>query len=156
MKTLFLLRHASAESATSSDLSRDLNEPGRHQARAVGRFIKEKDLHFDLVLCSPAVRARDTTQLVLAAAGRSNDVRYDERIYEASAGQLSEVILEIAQGANSALLVGHNPGMEDLLKLLTGQLQPMSTATLVRIDFSASEWCELIECPAKLEWVVNP
>lgn len=156
MKTLFLLRHASSENVTSSDLNRDLNERGRNQAHAVGAFIREKDLKFDLVLCSPAVRARNTTGLALAAAERPDDVHYDERIYEASVARLLEVVSEIEPEANDALLVGHNPGMEDLLKLLTGQVQPMSTATLARIDFSATKWSEVAECPANLEWIVNP
>jgi phosphohistidine phosphatase len=156
MKTLFLLRHASAESASSLDLNRDLNERGRNQAHALGTFIREKDLKFDLVLCSPAVRAQSTTELALAAAGRSCHVHYDERIYEASGLQLLEVVQELERDADGALLVGHNPGMEEVIKLLTGQVQPMSTATLARIDFSATEWSDVVESTATLAWIVNP
>ena len=156
MKTLFLLRHARAENAASSDLTRDLNERGREQARAVGNFIKEQDLKFDVVLCSPALRARNTTDLLLAAAGLSYGVRYDERIYEASAFRLLEVISEIGQDVSAALLVGHNPGMAELLTLLTARAEAMGTATLARIDFNATEWSRVAECVANLEWVANP
>jgi phosphohistidine phosphatase len=158
MKTLFLLRHARAENATpgSPDLARDLNLNGREQAQAVGKFIKEQGLNLDLALCSPAARARETAELLLARAQLSCSVRYDERIYEAGPLRLLEVISEIDQGVNVALLVGHNPGMEELLKLLTGRAGSMSTATLARIDLSADEWERVAECPAGLEWIVTP
>jgi phosphohistidine phosphatase len=158
MKTLFLLRHARAANAASgsSDLARNLNERGREQARAVGKFIIEKRLTVDLALCSPAARARETTDLVVAAAGLSCSVSYDERIYEAGPLRLVEVISEIAEDANAVLLVGHNPGMEELLKLLTGRAEHMGTATLARIDLSGNEWGKAGACAAGLEWVMNP
>jgi phosphohistidine phosphatase len=158
MKTLLLLRHARAANATpgSPDLTRDLNESGREEAQAVGRFIKEQGLSCDLALCSPAARARETTDLALAAAGLSCSVHYDERIYDAGSLRLLEVISEIERGVNVALLVGHNPGMEQLLGLLTGCVGSMGTATLARIDLSADEWDRVAECPVGLEWIVTP
>ena len=158
MKTLFLLRHARADNVApgSFDLPRELNERGREQARAVGMFIKKQDLKFDLVLSSSAVRAQETTERVLTAAGLTSVVRHDERIYEASPRRLLEVVSEIEHGVNAALLVGHNPGMEELLKLLTGRGGSMGTATLARIDLSADEWSKIAECPAGFEWIVTP
>jgi phosphohistidine phosphatase len=158
MKTLFLLRHARAENSASglSDLTRVLNERGREEAQTVGTFIKKQNLEFDLVLSSPAVRARNTTDLVLAAAGLSHSVRDDERIYEAGPLRLLEVISEIEQDASATLLVGHNPGIEELLILLTGSAQQMATATLARIDFRADEWSKVAESTASLEWIVTP
>jgi phosphohistidine phosphatase len=158
MKTLFLLRHARAENAASgsSDLTRVLNEGGRQEARAVGTFVKEQNLKFDLVLSSPAVRAQQTTAEVLATAGRSCSVRYDERIYDASAFRLLEVISEIERDTSAALLVGHNPGMEELLKLLTRRAEHLSTATLARIDLTADEWSEAADPPASLKWIITP
>jgi phosphohistidine phosphatase len=158
MKTLLLLRHAKAANAAagSADLARDLNELGKEQARVVGRFIKEQKLNVDLVLCSPAARARQTSEPALAAAGLPCDIRYDERIYEASPLRLLQVVSEIEQKSSLVLLVGHNPGMEELLKLLTGCEEHMTTASLARIDLSAGEWSEVAECSADLEWIVTP
>jgi len=158
MKALFLLRHARAESVSSgfSDHTRVLKERGREESRAIGEFIREQSLKFDLVLCSPAVRARETTDLVLAGPDLSSNVRGDERIYEASPFRLLEVISEIENNANAALLVGHNPGIEELIKLLTGRAEHMTTATLARIDLPADEWSNIANCAASLAWIVTP
>lgn len=67
-----------------------------------------------------------------------------------------EVVSEIEQSVNVALVVGHNPGMEELLNLLTGRAGTMRTATLARIDLSADDWESIAECPAGLEWIVTP
>jgi len=111
MKTLFLLRHAKAENAApgSSDINRALNERGKKESQAIGAFIKKQNLTFELVLSSPAVRARETAELVLSAAEVTTNVRYDQRIYEASPRQLLDVISEVEANQSAVLLVGHNP-----------------------------------------------
>jgi phosphohistidine phosphatase len=158
MKTLLLLRHAKAENAApgSSDISRSLNERGKKEAQAIGTFIRKQSLRFDLVLCSPAVRARETAESVLAAAEETAKLRYDQRIYEASPRQLLEVISEIEEDKSAVLLVGHNPGMEELLRALTGKGEPMATGTLARIDFDFDEWSSIIEDIGRLESIVSP
>lgn len=158
MKKLLLLRHAKAEDATpgSSDINRALNERGKKEAQAIGTFIRKQSLRFDLVLCSPVVRARETAELVLAAAEVTANLRDDQRIYEASPRQLLEVISEIEEDKSAVLLVGHNPGMEELLRALTGKGEPMATGTLARIDFDFDEWSSVIEDIGRLESIVRP
>src|SRR6185436_6244171 len=97
MKTLYLLRHAKSSWKDDSllDIERPLNKRGRKAAETVGRFLRKKRIIPDLVLCSTAVRARETTEIVLAAAGRSPDIHFDERIYEAGAERLLEVVAQI-------------------------------------------------------------
>ena len=158
MKTLLLLRHAKAENAApgSSDIDRALNERGRNEAQAMGTFIRKQNLTFELVLCSPALRARETAELVLAAAEITANVRYDQRIYEASPRQLLEVISEVEEDKIAVLLVGHNPGMEELLRALTGKGEPMATGTLAKIDFNFDEWSRVTEDIGALECIVRP
>ena len=158
MKTLLLLRHAKAENPTagSSDINRALNERGKREAQAMGTFIRKQNLTFELVLCSPAVRARETAELVLASAEVAANVRYDQRIYEASPRQLLEVISEVEEDKSAVLLVGHNPGMEELLKALTGREEPMATGTLAKIDFNIDEWSRIAEDSGSLELIVSP
>ena len=158
MKTLLLLRHAKAENAApgSSDINRALNERGRKEAQAIGTFIRKQNLTFDLVLCSPAVRARETTELVLSAAEVTANVRYDQRIYEAGPQQLLEVISEVDDNKSAVLLVGHNPGMEELLRALTGREEPLATGTLAKIDFSFDEWSRVAAESGSLELIVRP
>ena len=158
MKTLLLLRHAKAENAApgSSDISRSLNERGKIEAQAIGTFIRKQNLTVELVLCSPAVRARETAELVLSAAELTANVRYDQRIYEAGPHQLLEVISEVDDNKRAVLLVGHNPGMEELLGALTGSEEPMATGTLAKIDFSFDEWSRVTEDRGSLEMTVRP
>ena len=158
MKTLFLLRHASAENATTglSDHDRALNGRGKQDAQAIGTFLKKQNLTFDFVLCSTALRARETADLVLAAADLIVSVRYDRRIYEASPLGLLQVISEINADASAVIVVGHNPGIAELLQSITDRAKPMATGTLAKIDLDAREWGRIRESKATLDWVVKP
>ena len=153
MKTLFLLRHAKAENSVpgASDLERLLDKRGRHEAQALGRWLKQQDSRPDLVLCSTAMRAQETAALVLGSAELDLDVRYDNRLYEAGPRQLLEVISEVEEETSAVLLVGHNPGMAELLQLLTGRAEHMGTCTLARLNLSADHWSNVQESKARLE-----
>jgi phosphohistidine phosphatase len=159
MKTLLLLRHAKAENPApgSSDFDRTLTQPrGQGEARAVGIFIQKLDVKPDLVLSSNAARARETTALALRAAGLQSMVRYDQRIYEAEPLRLLEVISEIENDISIVLLVGHNPGMEELIRLLTGRSVSMATGTLAKVDIALDDWRSITEHNATLDWIVRP
>ena len=107
-------------------------------------------------MSSTAKRARETTELVLASANLTVDVRYDQRIYEAGSLRLLEVVSEIEEDRSSVLLVGHNPGMEELLQLLTGRLEHMATGTVAKIDLKADRWNQALETKGSLDWLVKP
>lgn len=109
----------------------------------------------DLVLSSPAVRARETIEIVIKAAGET-ELRFDQRIYEAGPLRLLEVISQIDEDKRSVLLVGHNPGMEELLQALTGRVEHMATGTLAKIDLKAARWSKALEGKGNLEWLVKP
>ena len=146
MKTLVLLRHAKAENGNTglSDSDRALNERGRKEAQAVGTFIRKQDLALDLVLSSSAERTRETTELVVASADLAVEVRYEQRIYEAGPLRLLEVVSQIEDERNTVLLVGHNPGMEELLRLLTDRAEHMATGTLAKIDLNVDKWADVL------------
>src|SRR5258705_11487626 len=122
MKTLYLLRHAKSswKDETLPDIERSLKGRGRKASQTVGGFLKEEKIIPDLVLSSSAIRARQTTDIVIDAAKLSTDVRFDERIYEADTRRLLEVLNQVEKSKKTVLLVGHNPGLEDFLKMLTG------------------------------------
>lgn len=158
MKTLLLLRHAKAENGAPgiADLNRALNERGKQEAQAIGRFIKKQNVKFQLVLCSTAVRAVETAALVLAAADAAATVHHDQRIYEAGPPQLLEVISEVKDEPTGVLLVGHNPALEELLKALTGRGEKMAPCTLAKIDLQLAAWSRMIEGKGSLEWILRP
>jgi phosphohistidine phosphatase len=158
MKTLLLLRHAKSswKIPDQPDFERPLNGRGRRAAPLMGGHLRELKIVPDLILCSPAERARQTAALFTEAAELSPELRYDERIYEASALSLLEVITQAGESAGVAMLVGHNPGLEELLHLLTGQVRLMPTAALAKVDLAADRWADVREQTGRLDWVVRP
>jgi phosphohistidine phosphatase len=84
------------------------------------------------------------------------ELRYDERIYEASVALLLAVLMQTEDGINELMLVGHNPGMEDLLFALTGESRRMRTAALAKITLDLDKWNKLQERSGHLEWLVEP
>jgi phosphohistidine phosphatase len=158
MKILFLLRHAKAVPGTSSlqDPDRPLNDQGRAQARRIGNYFKEQKFELDLVLSSTALRARETTELFVKASERVTKVYYDQRIYEASRHQLFKVLAEIDQDKSNVVLVGHNPGLEELLQHLTGRFESMGASTLAKIDLEGAGWTGQGEMKGRLDWLIKP
>ena len=160
MKTLLLLRHArpSPNSPTGRDFERPLVEEGRIAASRVGQLLRQKEIKPEAVLSSHAVRARETAELVCEAAGLSTHIRFDARIYEASLEGLLQVVSEAEDGVETLLLVGHNPGLSELIARLTGEGTGMSPATLARIELDINAWGELraAEQKARLAFVLPP
>jgi phosphohistidine phosphatase len=158
MKTLLLLRHAksSRKDPDVKDFDRPLNQRGLKAASLVGEFIRKRKVQPDLVLSSPAERARQTTELVLAEAGLKIAVRHDERIYEATGARLLEVVAQIEDEVKVAMLVGHNPGFEELLEALTGEAHNLPTAALAGVELDIEKWNKVRAATGRLEWLVNP
>ena len=158
MKTPLLLRHGKPENASGglSDFDRVLSERGRSEAQAVGKYIQKQNLKLDLVLSSPALRARETSELLIRAAGLHSDLRFDQRIYEASSQTLLSLLSEIEAEIPSVMLVGHNPALEELILTLTGRSAHMSPATLAKISLEIDQWSEISANAGTLNWLVNP
>lgn len=130
-RTLLLLRHAKSDwSGGGSDFDRPLNERGLGQAPEVGRWLGRNVDAIDLAVVSPANRARTTWALASAELSPAPPTRFDDELYGAFAGQLLEIIRTLPDDATTVILVCHNPGVEELVELLTGQSLSMSTAAL--------------------------
>lgn len=158
MLTLFLLRHAKSswDDASQPDFERPLSNRGRNACALIGEFIEEKGIDFDLVLVSTALRTRQTIELVKERAKFRGEVRYDERIYEATVSQLLDVIAQVDSDRESVLLVGHNPGIEELLALLTGEQQRVTTSNFAKIEIKATQWSASLANKGTLDWIVRP
>lgn len=159
MRTLYLLRHAKSswKDKTLRDFDRPLKGRGRRAAERIGQVLAEENLKSPLVISSPAVRARETTELVLESAGVNVEPRFDERIYEANVRTLLEVVHSIPDTSDTAIMVGHNPGFENLLAYLTGDNRHMPTCALAKIEFDVTRWSEVsAEESGRLELFVTP
>jgi phosphohistidine phosphatase len=121
LRRLVVLRHAkSAWPDGVADHERPLAPRGLRDAPAAGRALAEADCLPDLALCSTAVRARQTWELASAQWGTPPPVRHDPRLYGAGAGELLDAVREVSTEVETLLLVGHNPGLEELVLDLAG------------------------------------
>jgi phosphohistidine phosphatase len=143
-RELLILRHAKSDRGgfAGPDFDRPLDDRGREDAPRVGKWLRKKDLVPDHVVASPARRARDTAEAVAAAAGiEPAAIAWEKGIYDASLGALLRVLAEVPPGARRILLVGHNPGLEELVLHLAAGDVPMPedgkllvTSALARFD----------------------
>lgn len=158
MKTLFILRHAKSswENAALADFERPLNPRGLEAAAFMGNLIRENQIQPDVILSSPAKRAKQTALLIKETAKLEKEIRYEEKIYEASPLILLKIISKIENENETALLVGHNPGLEGLIKLLTGENQAMPTAGFAKINLQIEDWNDAAPDCAQQEFFVSP
>ena len=139
MKSLSLFRHAKTERDSDSgrDFDRRLMDRGRNDAKRMGAEIADQGLLFDLVLSSPAARAAETAELAGLKA------RFDQRIYDASTGDLLAVVQETGGEVDRLAMVGHNPGFERLASRLIGRDLEMPTGALIEIELPVDRWDEV-------------
>ena len=158
MKTLYLLRHAKSswDDPSLKDFDRPLNKRGLKAAPLIGSYLRKQKLKPELIVSSPAARAKSTTSLVSEAAGLTGTLKFDEGIYEASPVRLFEVVAGLDDKIETAMMVGHNPGFEELLAALTGETRRMATAALACIELNVDKWSEVKANSGTLKWLVKP
>ncbi len=158
MKELLLLRHAKSDWGDPGlpDHQRPLAARGERDAPRIGEFLAANAFLPDLVISSPAERAKATAKRVLKAAGYTGDLQYDERIYMADAGSLLRLVRGLPDAANRVLLIGHNPGFEELAASLCGGAVRMTTAALACIELADTQWATVEPDSGSLLWQVNP
>jgi phosphohistidine phosphatase len=165
MLRLLLLRHAKAAwPAGILDLDRPLAKRGQEASLVMGNYMRSERLQPDLAIVSPARRTQETWERVQPLVGEI-EMRRDGRIYEAPAGRLLEIVREVEPEIGTLLLIGHNPGFEELAKLLIGEGdmdsilrlgQKYPTAGLAVIDFELVSWGEVKPKAGRLERFVTP
>lgn len=176
MKILGLFRHAKSDwgDARARDFDRPLNARGRRGAPIMGRhisaYLAQRGLQWDRILASPAVRAAETIELAAQGAGleagRSLAVNWDRRIYLASSASLLDVLREQDDSVGSILMVGHNPGLEDLIFDLVPDdgSSPLRdvvevkfpTATFAVLEINGDHWADVRENGARLVHLMRP
>lgn len=134
-RRIAILRHAKADWPEVSDHERPLAERGRMDAPAAGRWIGSHDLSFDLAICSTAVRTRETWKLAVQEIPHRPKTVYEERLYEASLGDLIALLNETPDDVRDLLVIGHNPGMHALADALAGRGDADAQARMNRVGF---------------------
>jgi phosphohistidine phosphatase len=147
-RRIVLLRHAKADWPSVPDHERPLADRGRREAPAAGRWLATTGIPFDLALCSTSVRTRETWKLAAPELEHRPRTVYEERLYEASLGDLLALLSETSDDIGNLLVIGHNPGMHAVADALAGQAEgdclarmnsrgfPTSAAAVVTFDGS--------------------
>jgi phosphohistidine phosphatase len=158
MKSLLVLRHAKSswENAELSDFERPLNKRGLEAAQLIGQEMFRLNLNIEIVLSSPAKRAKQTAILVKESCEIKREIRFEDGIYEASVMKLLHIVSEIDDKFSSVLLVGHNPGLEELIRVLTEKAQVMPTATLAKLDLEIESWAKITAKCGVLDFAITP
>lgn len=167
MKRLTLLRHAKSgdDGTVARDFDRPLNAKGKRAARAIGRHMRDEALRFDVVLASPATRVAETLQEVESGYGAALSPQWEKRIYLATSDELLDVVHAAPASADSLLLVGHNPGLEQLaLQLVSSTTDgprreieaKYPTASLAEMTFAVGRWQDVTNDGGQLVRFVRP
>ncbi|MET0370635.1 MAG: histidine phosphatase family protein [Sphingobium sp.] len=155
MKRLTLLRHAKSDwdDPVARDFDRPLNRRGEKAALLMGQFARSHGLRFDWLVASPAVRVVETLGTFLTGYGDQVDAHWDRRIYLASVPTLLDVLRDLPEQSEAALLAGHNPGLEDLVLALVPDDPENAlrddveikfpTASLAVIDLAIDRWTDV-------------
>ena len=145
MKTILILRHAKS-SWKDSDLSghdRPLNKRGKREAPQMGQLLKEKGLLPEVILSSTARRARDTAQIAAENCSYDGEIRYIPDLYRADVEDILGILQGLEDRFETAMLVGHNPELEMLLSVLSGEEESLTTAALAQVELPIQSWKEL-------------
>jgi phosphohistidine phosphatase len=167
MKRLTILRHAKSswDDANIDDFNRPLNGRGWKAARRMGRELKHRGMHFDLVLASPAARVRETIDGVEEKYDFHAPIQFEPRMYGASTAVLLSLVHALSEKVHAPLLVGHNPGLERLLVELTGKdedglrqrvLGKYPTGALAVMELSAGRWKDVAPSSGKIVELILP
>jgi phosphohistidine phosphatase len=142
-RRIVLFRHAKADWPQVSDHERPLAERGRKDAPVAGRKLADSGIDLDLALCSTSARTRETWKLAVHELPHRPRTVYEERLYEASPGELIAVLNETPDDVRSAVLVGHNPGIKGLADILSGQVEGDAGERMARRGFPTSAFAVL-------------
>ncbi len=168
MLTLMLLRHAKSSwsDAGTADLDRPLSPRGKRAAQAMGRFIASENCDPDVVLCSPAKRARETWKYVAAELKSAPKLVVEDTIYDFGNGsRVLDAVRKRGGAARRVMVVGHNPSTERLAvrlavsgdeKLRARMAKKYPTAALAIMVFDAADWSVLADTGGRLDRFVRP
>lgn len=143
-KQLLVMRHAKSSwtEEGKTDFERSLNKRGRRVAPQMGQFLLDHGLVPDHIVSSSAYRAKETTELVAQACGVEGDsIQFVKYLYHAPASEYLDLIERYdSPSVNVMMVVGHNPGLEELVYNLSGLYESMPTSAIAHFDLEEDEW----------------
>ena len=145
MKTLLIMRHAKSswKQAELNDHQRPLNARGLRDAPRMGALLRQEQLVPDRIISSTAQRARQTVGSLIETSGFHGEIDWTDTFYLAPPDAYRAALHQIDDGHQRVMVVGHNPGLEDLILELTGRDEAMPTAALAQVTLSIDDWQEV-------------
>ena len=167
LKTLYLLRHAKSswKDTTLDDFDRPLNKRGRDAAKKMARYLMQQHIEPGQILCSSAQRTRETLDRMFKVLPTPIPIRFEKGIYMAEAPALLRRLQGLSDSLSSVLVIGHNPGLEQLALLLAGSgdgdtrnqlAEKFPTAGLAVLVANLEHWSDFKPGCARLEVFVRP
>ena len=147
MKTALILRHAKSgwDNMHQPDHERTLTERGRQDAPRMGELLLREQLTPDTIVSSTAQRARETAEAVAVTSQFAGEILYDDNLYLAPPQVYLDLLQAMPDEKQRVLLIGHNPGLEDLVSRLTGQPTTMPSAALAHVQWDLDSWQDLAQ-----------
>ncbi|BAC74180.1 MULTISPECIES: SixA phosphatase family protein [Streptomyces] len=142
-RRIVLFRHAKADWPQVSDHERPLADRGRTDAAVAGRKLADTGIPVDLALCSTATRTRETWKLAVHELPHRPKTVYEERLYEASPGEIIAVLNETPDDVQNVVLIGHNPGVQGLADILAGSAEGDTRTRMADRDFPTAAFAVL-------------
>lgn len=154
-RTLVMIRHAKSSWANplQSDYERPLNERGQHDAPMMGERLKRQNILPDLVIASPAKRAKQTAKKIAAAIGYDEDkIQWQEKLYHCIPSVFEEVLHEVGDDVKTVFIVAHNPGITEFANEVSAKfkIDNMPTCAVVGIEFETDQWNEFTNASKKV------
>jgi phosphohistidine phosphatase len=145
MKTLLLMRHAKSswKEPELADHERPLNKRGMKDAPYMGEVLKEKELLPQKILASTALRVRETVKGLAESSGYGGEVEFSDALYLAEPEGYLIALQALPETLERVMIIGHNPGLEGLLQLLSGRIESLSTGSIAFISLPIQNWGEL-------------
>jgi phosphohistidine phosphatase len=145
MKTLLLMRHAKSswKDPKLADHERPINKRGRRDAPMMGHILVDRELIPQRILSSSALRARQTAEALANASAYPGDVTYLDELYMAEAEGYIDVLRELPNEIERVMVIGHNPGVETLLQILSSRIESLPTAVIAHLILPIERWSDL-------------
>jgi phosphohistidine phosphatase len=160
MKTLLIMRHAKTQpDAPNGDHARELTGRGRRDATTIGLYISSLVGTPDAIVTSDATRALETAELVATSCQFTSPLTVEPGVYGAAAAELAEIVRQFPDTAACVLLVGHNPGMHDLIGLLSDADVPVDhvpTAAVARLEHDSAQWQDFTPGSCRFREMISP
>jgi phosphohistidine phosphatase len=142
MKSLLILRHAKSswKHPELTDHDRPLNKRGKRDAPRMGELLRSEHLIPEAIISSTAARAHATAKAVAKASGYKGKITLNHSLYAAGPQAYMDALHDLSDDNVRVLIVGHNPGLEELVEVLTGEMHPMPTCSLAHLKLRVDKW----------------